>query len=259
MEKSNTGSAKVSIITPLYNSERFIEETAKSVISQTYKDFEWIIINDCSTDNSLSLLENLANKDNRIKIYSLKKNGGPIVSRNKALDEAKGKYIAFLDSDDLWLPEKLEKQIAFMENSNIALTYKEYKKININSELKTGIKIRVPKRVYYNDILKSDSIMASSAIYNMQITGPIRQSFDAPVGKDDFHFFLQILKKNGPAYAINEDLARLRIYGDSITGNKFVSAKLQWKFYRKIIGLSFFPSLINFLVYSVKGFLKYLL
>lgn len=248
----------VSIITPLYNAKDYIMDTADSVLSQTITDFEWIIINDCSTDNSLEIVQELSERDVRIKVITLEKNSGPIVARNSGLKVAKGQYIAFVDSDDIWLPKKLEEQIKVLREKKAPLSYTCYKKIDSQGELKNNRLMMVPESVSYRDTLKSDSIVASSAIYDTNITGRIYQSDESPIGKDDFDFFLSILKKHGNAVGVQKDLVRLRIHGDSLTGNKMVAAKKQWLFYYKYLGLNLFKSFYLFTIYAFKGFIKYI-
>ena len=126
---------KVSIITPLYNSKKLVEDTIKSVIFQSYENWEMIIVDDCSKDNGTKIVEDFAKTDKRIKLIKLPKNSGGAVARNRAIKEAKGKYIAFLDSDDLWHPEKLEKQVKFMEENNYDFTYTWYEKMDEDGNL----------------------------------------------------------------------------------------------------------------------------
>lgn len=258
IEKSKVAAPLVSIITPLYNAKDFIKDTAVSVLTQTLTDFEWIIINDCSTDNSLEIVSQIAEDDKRIKIISLESNSGPIAARNSGLKIAKGQYIAFIDSDDLWLPNKLEEQIKLIKTTNAPLCYTYYKKINANGELKNNRLMKVPETVSYLDSLKSHSIVASSALYNTSITGKILQSSKAPIGKDDYDFFLFILKTYGKAVAVKKELVHLRVYGDSLTGNKFLAAKNQWYFYKRHLKLNFLKSLFLFSNYAIKGFIKYI-
>jgi len=250
---------EVSIITPLYNGEEFFPATRDSVLAQTYRSFEWIIVNDNSTDGTREILDELSRCDPRVTVIHLNKNGGPIYARNTAMQAARGRFVAFLDGDDVWLPEKLERQVGFMKSTGAYMSYTAYKKITSAGQLKTGITIRVRERASYHNIVRSDYMMTSSVMFDTETTGRVLQSFDAPVGKDDFHFVLSILKKYGPAYGLNEDLSRLRVHGDSITGSKTKSAKLQWRFYRDTLGLSLFSSLEKFTIYAVKGLYKYLL
>ena len=250
---------EVSIITCSYNAEGYIEDTARSIGRQTFTNYEWLVIDDGSTDSSPGIIRELAARDKRIKPYLHRKNRGPVAVRNFGMERARGRFIAIVDSDDLWLPEKLEKQVAFMKENRIPLSYTAYKKIRKCGKLKSGLTVPVPEMVSYRRILKSDSIMASSAMYDTDITGPITQPFGAPVGKDDLFFFLMILRRHGPARGVRDDLARLRLHGDSITGNKLKAARRQWRFYRRVIGLSPLKAISYFFVYAVKGFIKYLL
>ena len=122
----NVNNFKVSIITPAYNSAKIIIQTIDSVLAQTYTNWEMIIVDDKSTDHTKKIISEYMQKDNRIKYILLEENSGPAVARNRAIEEAEGRYIAFLDADDLWMPVKLEKQIAFMQRENIALSYTGY-------------------------------------------------------------------------------------------------------------------------------------
>jgi teichuronic acid biosynthesis glycosyltransferase TuaG len=250
---------ELSVITPLYNAEEYLRETAGSVLSQSYANFEWIIVDDCSTDSSPEMVKELAREDSRVRPIFLSRNSGPIRARNRAIKEAGGRFIAFIDSDDTWLPGKLEKQIAFMKQNSLGFTYTGYKKMNIRGDLKTGITVPVPKKVSYSRLLQSNCIIASTIIYDTRITGPILQKEDVPVGKDDFHFFLELIERTGAAYGLKEDLLRFRIHGDSITGNKARAAKAHWSFFRNCLGLSFFRSLFLYAAYTIRGSLKYLL
>ncbi len=259
MEVLKIGKPAISIITPLYNGVPYIHEAAGSVLSQTFRDFEWIIVDDNSRDASLQMISDVSLQDPRIKIIPHSENRGPVISRNSAIQKAKGRYIAFLDIDDLWLPEKLEKQIEFMEKKNAHLSYTEYKKINANGTLKTGIQIKVPYKISYKKIIRSNSIMASSAMYDTRITGRVFQDPEIPFGKDDLVFFSGIIKDHGPAYGLKMDLARYRVHNDSITRDKLHCAREQWHLYRKILRLPLYSALYNYLIYAIKGFLKFVL
>ena len=156
----------VSIITPLYNSEKYIAETIEFVLAQTYSNWEMIIVDDCSKDNGVEIVEKYREKDKRIKLYQNEINKGVSYTRNRAIDIAQGKYIAFLDSDDLWKKEKLEKQINFMEQNNIVLSYTAYEKINEDGS-KRG-EIRVPEKLDYKELLKNCLIGFLTAIYRKE-------------------------------------------------------------------------------------------
>jgi teichuronic acid biosynthesis glycosyltransferase TuaG len=250
---------EVSIITPIFNGGQFFPATRDSILAQTFRNFEWIIVNDKSTDGTREIIDELSSEDPRVTVIHLTENRGPIYARNTAMKAARDRFVAFLDDDDLWLPEKLERQVHFMKSTGVHLSYTAYKKITSTDTLKTGVTLHVRKKASYRNILHSNCIMASSVMFDTQKTGRILQSFNAPVGKDDCYFFLSILKKHGPGYGLNEDLARLRVHGDSLTGSKIKAAELQWHFYRDTLALSFFSSLEKFIIYAVKGLFKHLL
>lgn len=250
---------EVTIITPVYNGKKYINDIFKCLSEQTFTNYEWIIIDDCSSDGTLEILSKLAETDHRVKLFPLAKNGGPIKARNYGLDNARGRFIAFLDFDDLWVPDKLEKQLSFMKANNLALSYTGYRKISDEGRLKWGLPVSVPKRVTYKKLIVSNSIMASSAVFDRSKTGDIRQNEDAPLSKDDLLFWLSILEKYDEGMGLKEALCRLRVHNHSITNNKILMAKRHWHFYRKTMGYPVLKSLGLFIGYGVKGLCKYLL
>ena len=243
----------VSIITPSYNSEKYIFQTIESVLNQTYENWEMIIVDDASIDNSINIIESYTKKDNRIKLIKLKKNNGPAIARNVGIKNAKGRYIAFLDSDDLWLPTKLEKQINFMKKNDVGLCYSSYYLIDEKSN-NIG-KFNIPKeKVTYFELLKTCIIGNLTAIYDIEKVGKV---FMENVGHEDYTLWLKILKKIHCAYGIKEPLAQYRIYYNSISSNKFRAAKWQWNIYRNIEKLNLFESLYYFMHYIWNGIKKY--
>lgn len=242
----------VSIITPLYNSEKFIGETIESVLNQTYKNWEMIIVNDCSKDNGPKIVEEYCKKDNRIKLFNNEKNMGVSFTRNKAIDISKGKYIAFLDSDDLWKKEKLEKQINFMEKENIILSYTSYEKINEDGS-KRGV-IEVPLSLDYKELLKNCLIGFLTAIYRKE---ELKNERFQNTKVEDYIFWLNILKKIDYAYGINENLASYRVLNNSRSSNKVDIVKFHWKIYSEIEKLGFFKSLYYFIIYIYRGIQRY--
>lgn len=223
----------ISIITPTYNCAKFIGFTIESVMKQTYENWEMIIVDDASTDNTEEIVKKY--NDKRIKYVKLEKNSGAAVARNTAMELAKGKYMAFLDSDDMWKEEKLEKQINFMKEHNYNITCTSYEKID--EEGKKLNKILKPKeKADYNRILLDCPVGNSTVIYNVEALG----KFEVPnirKGNDDA-LWLKMLKKEKYIYGLKEVLMQYRVRNNSISSNKLELVKYYWYKYRKIEKLS---------------------
>ncbi len=244
----------VSVITPSYKSKRFIAECIESVLAQTYENWEMIIVDDCSPDNSNTIIQEYLLKDSRIKFFQLEKNSGAAVARNRAIEEAKGRYIAFLDADDVWMQDKLEKQIAFMQDRDIAFSFTEYVKIDEKSHIISDI-IHRPQKVNYKMMLKSNYIPCLTVIYDTQKLSKVFMPLI--LKRQDYALWLKILKKIDFAYCYNESLAQYRFYAGSLSGNKFIAALYVWKLYREIEKLHFLKAVYYFGHYLVISFLKY--
>src|SRR5690606_29758634 len=162
----------VSIITPLHNGERFIAETVESVLSQTYLDWEMIIVDDYSQDEGVKIVKSYARKDFRIKLIQNKVNQGPAVCRNTAIRESKGEYIAFLDSDDLWTKDKLERQVTFMESHGCPFTFTHYDQISEDGKFLKNVD-QLPERVDYLSSIKSNKIGCLTAMYSVKYFGKV--------------------------------------------------------------------------------------
>ncbi|KAB7889784.1 glycosyltransferase family 2 protein [Poseidonibacter ostreae] len=225
----------VSIITPSYKSERFISQTIESVLSQTYQNWEMIIVDDVSPDNSNEIIEEYTKKDSRIKLIKLEKNSGPAVARNRAIEEAKGRYISFLDADDLWKPDKLEKQIKFMREKDCALSYSAYETMSEEGKLQNKF-INPPLKLSYNDLLKSNYIGCLTAIYDTHKVGKVYMPLIKK--RQDYGLWLRILKKTDFAYATAEPLAVYRIMSDSVSSNKFKLLKYHYKLFTEFENIS---------------------
>lgn len=228
----------VSIITPLYNSEEFIADTIRSVFAQSYSNWEMILVDDDSTDKSVSIVQDFMAQDKRVKLIRLNKRSGPAVARNAAIETATGRYIAFLDSDDLWHPEKLTKQIGYMKENGYCFSCTSYTKIDKNGySLKRTIKAQ--KKSDYNDVLKTCP-GNSTVIYDAGELG----KFKAPKIKkrNDYILWLQILKKTNYLYGIKTPLACHRVRRDGISRNKVSLVSYHWKIYREIEKLSLLKS-----------------
>ncbi|SIN81391.1 glycosyltransferase family 2 protein [Algoriphagus halophilus] len=241
----------VSIITPVYNAHSHIEETIQSIIAQTYSDWELILIDDYSTDNGIHILSRYTELDARIHLHENPKNLGAAVSRNKGIEMAKGRFIAFLDSDDLWEPTKLETQVKFMLENKHAFTFAGYFKIK--NDIIVGEHV-VPAKVNHNDLLKTCSIGCLTAMYDTDQLGKVYMPIISK--RQDFALWLKILKLIPYAYGINQPLAKYRLRDDSISGNKFKAAKYQWIVYREFENLGLLKSIYYFMHYTFFGVLK---
>ncbi|GIU37019.1 glycosyl transferase [Shewanella hafniensis] len=240
----------VSIIMPSYNSARTIAESIESVMAQTYQNWELLITDDVSVDNTRDIVRSYCEKDNRIKLFELDKNSGAGASRNNSIESSKGDYIAFLDSDDLWFPDKLLIQIAFMKVNNVLLSYSAYQKFGANGD---GGIITPPNSVTYNQLLTGNVIGCLTAIYNAKILG--KRYMPLIRKRQDMGLWLSILKDIDKAFGIDSVLAKYRV-DTGMTQNKLTILKWQWAFYREVVGLNFFEAIKCFILYAYKGFLK---
>ncbi len=244
----------VSVVMPAYNAEKFIEETVKSVQAQTVSDFELIIIDDCSTDKTFDVITRLAFKDNRIKVVKGEKNMGVAHVRNKGLSLAKGKYVALLDSDDIWLPEKLERQIKLAEENKADLVYCSYAMIDENGN-KVCEDFIVPEKTGYEDTLIKSVISCSTALMTSDICK--KYSFPTDMYHEDYAFWLDILKDGNIAVGDTAVTAKYRLLQTSRSSGKFNCAVHRWKIYRNHLHLPFFKSVKLMYGYATAGFKKY--
>jgi len=242
----------VSIVTPAYNAHRFIGECIESVIAQSYQNWELIIVDDSSTDDTVDIIQQYVNRDYRIILFSNETNLGVSSSRNIAIKEAKGNYIAFLDSDDIWLENKLEMQIRLMESQNIPITYSDYDTIDEDGYV-TG-HFKSPAKLSYQDMLKTSSMGTLTTIYSIKYFGKV---YLKEIGHEDYLLKLELLKKIDYAIGINQPLAQYRIVKDSLSRNKLKSALWQWKIYRDVEKISLLKSIKYFISYAYNGLRKY--
>ena len=243
----------ISIITPTYNCAKYIGETIESVINQTYKNWEMIIVDDCSTDNTKEIISNYSSKDMRIKYYCLEINSGAAIARTKAIELAKGNYIAFLDSDDLWLPNKLEYQLNVMKKNMWNFTCTDYEQIDENGNSLEKVVKAIPK-TDYNRLLLDCPVGNSTVMYYVDMMG----KFIVPNirKRNDDALWLQMLKKEKYIYGINNVLVQYRIRDNSISSNKFKLIKYHWILYRDIEHLSVIRSTIHILIWVVIKLLR---
>lgn len=240
----------VSIIMPAYNAERFIEKSIESVLNQTYKNWELLIINDDSKDSTQTIIENYLKKDNRIKLYNQENNRGVAEARNKGIKISRGKYIAFLDSDDLWKNNKLQLQIEYMRKNEVYMTYTQYSYITENGGFIKDIEI--PKTLNYKQALKGNKIGCLTVVIDKEKIGKIQMP---NLKHEDYATWLNILKKGITAYGIQKNLAQYRKVSDSLSANKLKTIIWTWGIFRKSQKLSRTKSLY-FLVFHLKQALK---
>ena len=229
----------VSIITPTYNCGKFIGETIESVQRQTYINWEMIIVDDCSTDDTKNVVEKYQQQDERIKYHCLTENSGAAVARTKAMELATGQYMAFLDSDDLWMSDKLEKQLEFMQKNNYIFTSTSYQHMREDGEMMPKILQAIPK-TDYNRLLLDCPVGNSTVMYDVSRMG----KFQVPNirKRNDDALWLAMLKKERYIYGLSEVLMKYRLRSKSISSNKWSLVKYTWRLYRDIEHLSVFTS-----------------
>ena len=242
----------VSIITPAWNAEHFLRETIESVQAQTLGDWEMLIADDCSADGTAALVESYTAEDARVRLVRCKENGGPARARQASLDQAGGRYIAFLDSDDLWLPAKLERQIAFMHARSAALSYTSFRRVNEDGTT-VGRQMPVPPSLTYRQLLSNTAIATLTAMIDRSVAGDIAM---IDQGYDDFCLWLSVLKRGHVAYGLQEDLGRYRVRGNSVSSRPLRSAGWVWNIYRNVEHLSVMDSAWCLANYGVRAYAK---
>jgi len=244
----------VSIITPAYNSTKYISETIESVLSQTYSNWEMIIINDGSTDDTVNVVKKYLNDSRIILIHQ--ENSGSAAARNNGIRHAQGQYIALLDSDDLWEPTFLENQIIFLKEKNAIIVYASYKRINEHSKeiLKPVI---ARSSVTYKQMLLTNYIGCLTGLYDRTKYGKIFLREELKSLRDDYAYWLDIIKLCDIAYGNQAILAKYRVISSSTTGKKIKLIKTQFYFYKKYLGLGYFKSVIHTLYWGILGLFKF--
>lgn len=245
----------VSIIVPTYNACEYIQQTISSVFSQTYSNWELLIIDDCSSDNTISIVEVFAERDPRIRYFSTNQNtGSPSQPRNIGIEQAKGDYIAFLDSDDIWLPNKLEEQLAFIQEYGYDFVYSNYEKMSWDGKREQRI-VKVKESSSYKDILKANEIPCLTVLLKRELLDDVRFK---SVPDEDCVCWLDILKKGYRAYNTGKVHAVYREAKQSRSSNKFKMFKERWYILREIEKVSFVPAVYYLTIYAFRGLAKYL-
>jgi teichuronic acid biosynthesis glycosyltransferase TuaG len=245
--------ALVSIIVPAYKAAAFIDRTIESVRAQTYPHWEMLIADDCSPDETREIVSRWAQRDPRIQLIALEKNEGPAGARNAALERAQGRFVAFLDSDDMWLPAKLERCVAHAGAHKAALVYTGFRRIS-HDESRTGDYIAVPRTLSYWQLLGNTAIATSTVLIDRAIAGDVHME---RAYYDDFVCWLSILKCGHVAHGLDEDLMRYRVLAKSVSRNKGKSAQQVWKTYRQVEHLGLVASAWYFSRYALNAVRKY--
>ncbi|MCM1059365.1 MAG: glycosyltransferase [Eubacterium sp.] len=243
----------ISVIMAAYNAERTIEQAAKSVLEQTYGNFELLIIDDCSKDNTLSIAEKFRENDDRVRIVRNVKNSGVSYSRKRGLEEAKGDWIAILDSDDMWAADKLEKQVHLQKETNGDLLYTGSTFMDFDGN-RIDRYLHAPREIGYRQLLKQNLISNSSALVRKELYSEYYASGDSM--HEDFAVWLGILKSGRTAYGVDEPLLIYRLSKTSKSGNKVKSAKMNWNTYR-YMELNIFAAFYYECRYILNGLRKY--
>ena len=245
----------VSVVMPNFNGARFIGQAIRSALAQTYGDLEVIIVDDCSTDDSREIVAALEHSDPRVRSFHHADRTGPAGARNRAIAEARGRYIAFLDSDDVWEPSKLARQIPLHESTDCVLSYASYRRIGETGKA-LGAPVPVPRRITYDDLLKTCEISCATAVYDTKRVGKVYMP--SILRRQDYALWLRLLRGGGVAHGCPDCLARYRVYRGSLSSNKLVAARYQWRVLRALERQSLMAAAYYFVHYAMKGTAKFL-
>ncbi|GLI56779.1 glycosyl transferase [Propionigenium maris DSM 9537] len=245
------GEPLVSIIMPCYNVKKFLEEAIVSVLEQTYKNYELIVIDNGSTDGSLDIIHRYEIEHEKIKIFKADKNRGVVGARNIGIRAAQGKYIAFLDSDDVWHSDKLSRQIGFMEENAINLSCTNYNIISEEGDDILDFILRV-KEIDHKENLKYNHLGCSTVVYNQETLGK-QYFFKKAKYKEDYGLWQKILKNGEKAHVCEKPLVKYRLRENSISADKVKMAREQWRFYKRVEGFGNVKTGYYFSAYTLKN------
>lgn len=246
----------VSVIIPCYNGALYIAQCIESVRNQTYPHWEILAVDDCSTDNSAVIIQKYCQLDRRVKYFKTDKaSGSPAIPRNMAMDRAQGRYLAFLDCDDVWLPGKLEEQIVCQQNTNAAIVFSNYEKMSSKGIRSRRIVI-APSKIGYGEMYYGNPIGCLTVFIDTYITGKF---YFVNSHHEDYIAWLSLIRLYGPAINTNTVTACYRESCDSVTSNKWKILTWQWNIYRKILKLNFVMAGYYYLHYAFRAFKKFLI
>lgn len=245
----------VSIITPVYNCEKLIKKTIESVQRQTYKNWEMLLVDDCSNDKSEEIIKSIIKEDSRVKYFKLSENSGAAVARNHALEKSQGRFIAYLDADDLWKENKLEVQIKFMIENSYAFSCTDYEKIDEDGNSLNKV-VKIPQKVNYNLFLRNTIIQTVGVMVDTKITGKELLVMPNIRRRQDAATWCQLLKAGFDCYEVPENLSYYRVVTNSLSSNKFKAVKGTWYLYRNIEKLSLPKACFCFIGYAFNAVKK---
>jgi len=251
---SNCENILISVIIPAYNAEKYISETIESVIAQTYTNWELLVIDDGSTDATTDIVRSFAGRDERIHLYINEKNMGVARTRNRGFDLARGEYIALLDSDDVWLSEKLARQLSLAQQTGAEIIYCSYGLINGNGD-KAGRDFIVPSRTDFEQMLTRCVFSCSTNIFLKDVCK--KHHFDEEYYHEDYVLWLELLRQGYTAVGCTEVLAQYRQIVSSRSANKVKAAKHRWTIYRRYLGMPLIKCISCFVKYAFAGIAKY--
>lgn len=254
MKENNKDNALVSIIMPAYNAAQYITEAIASVKAQTYQNWELLITEDCSTDGTRQILDGVSANDVRIKVFYNDQNSGAATSRNRSLANAKGRYIAFLDADDLWLPDKLEKQLAFMQSNDIAMCYTSYETVEADGKYRNTI--HIPGKIKYTDFLKRPLTCSHTIMFDLDFVDKSLLIMPNIKRGQDGATWCQVLKSGIDGYGLDIVLAKNRKHADSLSSNKITAIKRAWYSLRKVEKQSLPKAAYYFIFYAFNAVKK---
>lgn len=236
----------ISIVVPVYNAEKFIKETIESVQAQTYKEWELLLVDDCSKDSSCEIIESI--DDSRIRLIKQETNKGAYAARNRGVEEAKGRYIAYIDADDLWEPVKLEHELKFLKENEAGFVFTGYEFAD-EQGVGNGSIVRVPKTLPYKKALHNTTIFTSTVMIDRKVVAD--ELIKMPhIKSEDTATWWNIMKAGHTAYGLNENLVRYRRVKGTLSSNKFEAQRRIWRLLREIAGLNVVASAYHFVLWA---------
>lgn len=246
--------ALISIVVPVYNAEMFLEDTISFVQAQTYTNWELLLVDDCSKDDSFQIANKAAKEDTRIRPIQVETNGGAAKARNRGIEEAKGRYLCFLDADDIWLPQKLERELTFLQQEGAGFVFMGYEFADEDGK-GLGKVVTVPDTISYRQALGNTTIFTSTVMFDCK---KIKKEdiFMPDIPSEDTATWWHILKHYGPARGCNENLVKYRRSANTLSSNKLKAIQRIWGLYRKQEGFSVLKSAYCMLFWAIRAVLR---